>query len=376
MSAVPLKAWLEKDGALLRLRLSRPKANIVDAAMIAGLRSALREPLPGGRPRGLLPAAGADRPGSRGGPPLLGARHRGGGGAPARLGGRAGRRPFAGRARLVRGASRAAKRRLPAVRRARRPRGLRGTDPGEARRSGAVVPRRVDGHPRRRGRVDGLHRQTPREVGRPLRRCTSMPKPVFVGLDIGSSRTKVAVVDAAKRLLGHAVRKSGTDFSLTAEACLDESLRMAGVGRGGIAHAVSTGYGRTNVAFVTGECKTEIGCRAKACSHYFPEAITVIDIGGQDNKVIKLDEGGRRSSFKMNRKCAAGAGALLQGASPGPRDPPTDRIVMTGGVVAHNPYIVRMAEEMTGRPVMLPEYPQLAGAIGAAFYALEVKTNG
>src|SRR3972149_4333525 len=109
MSAVPLKAWLEKDGALLRLGLSRPKANIVDGAMIAGLRSAVREDLPGGgprgagrrppdlrrprgdagsardqaggvRPRGLLPAAGADRPGSRGGPPLLGGRHRGGGG--------------------------------------------------------------------------------------------------------------------------------------------------------------------------------------------------------------------------------------------------------------------------------------------------------
>src|SRR3990172_397159 len=54
MSAVPLKAWLEKDGALLRLRLSRPKANIVDAAMIAGLRSALREHLPGARLRAVL----------------------------------------------------------------------------------------------------------------------------------------------------------------------------------------------------------------------------------------------------------------------------------------------------------------------------------
>jgi len=54
MSATPLKAWLEKDGALLRLRLSRPKANIVDAAMIAALRSALREHLPGARLRAVL----------------------------------------------------------------------------------------------------------------------------------------------------------------------------------------------------------------------------------------------------------------------------------------------------------------------------------
>jgi (R)-2-hydroxyacyl-CoA dehydratese activating ATPase len=54
-------------------------------------------------------------------------------------------------------------------------------------------------------------------------------------------------------------------------------------------------------------------------------------------------------------------------------DTPTDRVVMTGGVVAHNPYIVEMAEEMIGRPVVLPEQPQLAGAIGAALYALDRK---
>lgn len=259
-----------------------------------------------------------------------------------------------------------------------------------------------------------------------------MSKPVFVGLDMGASRTKVAVVNAEGELLGHAVRKSGTDFSVTAAACLDASLEMAGVTREDIVNAVSTGYGRANVAFVTEECKTEIGCLAKGCYHYFPEAITIIDIGGQDNKIIKLGSAGRRSSFKMNRKCAAGTGAFLEEMAsrldlPLERmndlarqsedmvklgsyctvfsatevlesirngkkvsdivkgifysvikrvlemDSLTGRVVMTGGVVAHNPYIVEMAEEMIGRPVVVPEFPQLAGAIGAALYALDGK---
>jgi len=257
-----------------------------------------------------------------------------------------------------------------------------------------------------------------------------MSTPVFIGLDIGSSRTKVAVIDAARRLLGHAVRKSGTDFSATASICLDESLEMAGVRRDAIVHAISTGYGRTNVAFVTAQSKTEIGCLSRWGRDRFHEAITIIDIGGQDNKVIKLDEEGRRASFKMNRKCAAGTGAFLEEMSMrldipleamdalarrseemvrlgsyctvfsatevlenirhGKKvtdivkglfysvvkrviemDSHSGRVVMTGGVVAHNPYIVEMAGEMAGRPVIFPEFPQLAGAIGAALYALD-----
>ncbi len=261
-----------------------------------------------------------------------------------------------------------------------------------------------------------------------------MSETVFVGLDLGASRTKVAVIDPAGRLVGHAVRKSGTDFAATAAACLDTALAMAGAAREAIAHAVSTGYGRANVPFVTEESKTEIGCLAKGCHHYFPEAITIIDIGGQDNKIIKVDPAGRRTSFKMNRKCAAGTGAFLEEMSARfdialeemddlarqsetmvklgsyctvfsatevlenirhgrtvseivkgifysvikrvlEMDSLSETVVMTGGVVANNPYIVEMAEEMIGRPVRLPEFPQLAGAIGAALYALEEKSQ-
>lgn len=257
-----------------------------------------------------------------------------------------------------------------------------------------------------------------------------MTQPVYVGLDMGASRTKVAVIDRQGALLGHAVRKSGIDFAATAALCLTASLEMAGANRTDIANAVATGYGRNNVAFVTEKSKTEIGCHAKGCHHNFSGALTIIDIGGQDNKIIKLDAAGRRDSFKMNRKCAAGTGAFLEEMSSRldipleemnslarqatemiklgsyctvfsatevlenirhgkpvadiikgifysmiqrvlEMDSLTDKVVLSGGVVAHNPYMVEMIEELIGRPVLLPEFPQLTGALGAALYARE-----
>ena len=256
-------------------------------------------------------------------------------------------------------------------------------------------------------------------------------KPIYVGADVGSSRTKVAVLDSGKNLIGYAIKKSGIDFTATAQDCLEISLSMAAADRNDIAGAISTGYGRKNVTYA-GETKTEIGCHASGCYFYFPQEITVIDIGGQDNKIIKLDKAGRRTSFKMNRKCAAGTGAFLEEMSArldipleemdglasrsenmvklgsfctvfsatevlenirhGKKidaivkgvffsvirrvlemDSMTENVVMTGGVVAHNPYLVKMAAELIGRKPLVPEHPQLTGAIGAALYAM--KTN-
>jgi len=256
---------------------------------------------------------------------------------------------------------------------------------------------------------------------------------IYIGVDVGASRTKAAVLDGEKNLLGYAVRKSGVDFSATAEVCLAESLDMARRGKADIAYTVSTGYGRSNVAY-SRETKTEIGCHAKGCYFYFPKAITVIDIGGQDNKIICLDAAGRRTSFKMNRKCAAGTGAFLEEMSSrldiaiedmdtlakqstsmvrlgsfctvfsatevlenirnGKKvadivkgvffsviqrilemDSISQDVVMTGGVVANNPYIVTMTEEQIGRKILVAEYPQLTGAIGAALYAIEASSR-
>ncbi|OGP50063.1 MAG: ATPase [Deltaproteobacteria bacterium RBG_13_43_22] len=253
--------------------------------------------------------------------------------------------------------------------------------------------------------------------------------PVFVGVDVGASRAKAVVLDRDRHLLGFAVEKSGTDFTLVADHCLTASLEMAGVSKNSIVKTISTGYGRKNVSFAQ-ENKTEIGCHSKGCFLYFPRPITIIDIGGQDNKIIKLDEKGRRTGFKMNRKCAAGTGAFLEEMSlrlnipieemdalarqsedmvklgsfctvfsatevlenirQGKKvtdiikglffsvikrvlemDALTEQVVMTGGVVAHNSFLVTMTEEIIGRRILVPEYPQLTGAIGAALYAME-----
>jgi predicted CoA-substrate-specific enzyme activase len=251
---------------------------------------------------------------------------------------------------------------------------------------------------------------------------------IYVGVDVGASRTKVAILDPEKKLIGHDVRKSGVDFTATADACLTSSLKMANATIEDIAYVVSTGYGRKNVSF-RNDTRTEIGCHAKGCYFYYPFAITIIDIGGQDNKIIKLDENGRRTGFKMNRKCAAGTGAFLEEMSPrldiplddmdglarrseemvklgsfctvfsatevlenirnGKKitdiikglfysvikrviemDSFTDNVVMTGGVVANNPYLVNMMEDLIGKKILVPEYPQLTGAVGAALYAM------
>jgi predicted CoA-substrate-specific enzyme activase len=253
-------------------------------------------------------------------------------------------------------------------------------------------------------------------------------QPIYVGTDLGSSRTKLAVLDADKNLIGYAIKKSGTDFTATAKDCLEISLNMADAEQADIVKTIATGYGRKNVSYAD-DSKTEIGCHAGGCYLYFPQEITVIDIGGQDNKIIKLDEAGRRTSFKMNRKCAAGTGAFLEEMSArldipleemdglaarsenmvklgsfctvfsatevlenirhGKKiddivkgvffsvirrvlemDSMTENVVMTGGVVAHNPYLVQMAEEMISRKILVPEHPQLTGAIGAALYAM------
>jgi (R)-2-hydroxyacyl-CoA dehydratese activating ATPase len=215
----------------------------------------------------------------------------------------------------------------------------------------------------------------------------------------------------------------------TAEACLMSALEMAGLARESVLKVISTGYGRKNVAFADGH-KTEIGCHALGCYHYFPTAVSIIDIGGQDNKIIKLDKAGKRTSFLMNRKCAAGTGAFLeemalrldiplwemngyaematgmvklgsyctvfsgtevlesirQGKDISDivkgiffsiarrvleMETLTEHVVMTGGVVAHNPFLVEMTEAMIARPVKVPEFPQLTGAIGAALFAMK-----
>ncbi len=247
------------------------------------------------------------------------------------------------------------------------------------------------------------------------------------GIDIGASATKVALLDQEGRLLGSAVLRSGVDFALSASRGLDQALQQAGLEPPQVQSIFTCGYGRNNVPFAH-QTRTEIAAHATGAYRHFPRALTVVDIGGQDNKIIKVDGQGRRTSFKMNRKCAAGTGAFLEEMALRldlelknfndmarraedeallgsyctvftatevlskirdgvavealirglfrsvikrvlEMDTMEGSVVMTGGVVAHNPFLAEMMQQELGREVFLPPRPQLTGAEGAAWLA-------
>jgi len=249
----------------------------------------------------------------------------------------------------------------------------------------------------------------------------------FCGVDVGASATKLVLLDGGGEPVARVVRPSGVDYATTARACLAEGLAAAGVAPGDVARTVATGYGRGNVPFAEAAL-TEIHCHGVGCYQHFQRAIAIIDIGGQDNKVIRLDASGQRADFKMNRKCAAGTGAFLEeialrldleiGAMDGlarrtsdavqlssfctvfakteilahlRAGVPVERIVrgaflsvvtrvmemapldgdvvLTGGVVAHNPVVAEILAAQLGRDVAVPPHPQFTGALGAALVA-------
>ncbi|MGD9099837.1 MAG: acyl-CoA dehydratase activase [Anaerolineae bacterium] len=302
-------------------------------------------------------------------------------------------------------------------------------------------------------------------------------KKAFVGIDVGTTTTKAVVVNASKEVLGRFIRRSGADLAAAATMAFEEALAGAGITRDAVQAITATGYGRKNVPFDrlrtgpfdrlrtgpfdrlrtgpfdrlrTGpfdrlcaaspwdkagsfahNTKTEISCHGRGCYHYFPEAITVVDIGGQDNKIIKLDAQGKRTHFKMNRKCAAGTGAFLEEIAHKLDVPLGDlnslahaatrtaqigsyctvftatevldrirdgerlddivrglfdsvarrivemgtlsgRVVMTGGVVAFNDIVAQLLSAQAGVEVEIAPHPQEMGAFGAALFAQEL----
>ncbi|NIV35254.1 MAG: ATPase [Anaerolineae bacterium] len=249
----------------------------------------------------------------------------------------------------------------------------------------------------------------------------------FAGIDVGTTTTKAAIIDADRRLLGRAVCRSGADLVQAATTAYEDALADAGVARETVQFVVATGFGRRNVPFAQ-DTRTEISCHGRGCHHYYPEALTVVDIGGQDSKIIKLDAEGRRVGFQMNRKCAAGTGSFLEDIahklnlplaelgglarttgkiaqigsyctvfsatevlerirageetadiarglfdSVAKRilemDTLTGRVVMTGGVVAHNPIVAELLSARAGVHVEIAPHPQVMGAFGAALIA-------
>ena len=253
----------------------------------------------------------------------------------------------------------------------------------------------------------------------------------FAGIDSGSATTDVVILDQDKNIVAKVILPTGAGASNGAQRALEQALQQAGLTEKDLTATVTTGYGRA--AIERGDQSiTEITCHAKGAFFLDPEVRTIIDIGGQDSKVIRIDETGGVVNFVMNDKCAAGTGRFLELMARtleltldemsakglhwkeditissmctvfaesevvslvAQNTPPADIIhglnravaaktvslvkrtgggpgyLMTGGV-AKNQGVVAALTEKLGAPVAVHEASQLCGAIGAALIGLD-----
>lgn len=256
--------------------------------------------------------------------------------------------------------------------------------------------------------------------------------PMYVmGIDSGSTSTNAVIMDENRKIKAFSVVRTGAKSGVSADRALQEVLEKAGLTREEIAWIVSTGYGRVSISFAD-ENVTEISCHGKGAHYFNPSIRTILDIGGQDSKAIRLNENGEVKDFVMNDKCAAGTGRFLEMiartlevsldelgaialtskekieitsmcsvfaesevisliANNKEKADIADGVcraiankasgllrrvgmepefMMTGGV-AKNPGVVRAVEEKIGAKLYICEEPEIVGAAGAALYALE-----
>lgn len=253
----------------------------------------------------------------------------------------------------------------------------------------------------------------------------------FLGIDVGTSFIKAVIIDNENNVIGSFIKRTSANLKKSIESTFEELIKTANIPKNAIQHITATGFGRKNVAYAD-SVKTEISCHAKGAYHYFPEKITIVDIGGQDTEIIKIDEKGKILSFKMNRKCAAGTGVFLEEivhkldipvnkmnilAKKSTKDVSLssyctvfasteiltrikegekvedmiksafesvarrviemdtleNTVVATGGVVAYNDIMLEILSRLVGEKILVPSYPQLIGAIGAALCAKETQ---
>ena len=253
---------------------------------------------------------------------------------------------------------------------------------------------------------------------------------ITAGIDIGSTTTKAVVLKDGD-IFSYALQPTGIDIGSVSRQVIMEALEKADLKFEELDRIVATGYGRISIPFATTTI-TEITCNAAGVHHLYPHASLVVDIGGQDSKVIKIDSKGRVIQFAMNDKCAAGTGKFLEVAAQTLGVPvselgdismqsknkatisstctvfaqteivsliarqtnkediaaglhesivsrvyglissvhpdPKAEVVLTGGV-AKNVAIVHLLERMLGREISVPENPQIITALGAAILA-------
>ncbi|HEU5438013.1 MAG TPA: acyl-CoA dehydratase activase [Ktedonobacterales bacterium] len=143
---------------------------------------------------------------------------------------------------------------------------------------------------------------------------TQTQRLLIAGIDIGSTYTKTVLLDQTRTVRATAIRRSGYKPAVAAAAVFDDVLAAAGIGKDEVTYVATTGYGRYMVPFRHTQI-TELTCHAVATSYHFPSVRTILDIGGQDIKAIRIDERGRVRAFRLNDKCAAGTGAFLEKTS-------------------------------------------------------------
>jgi (R)-2-hydroxyacyl-CoA dehydratese activating ATPase len=250
-----------------------------------------------------------------------------------------------------------------------------------------------------------------------------------MGVDLGSTTAKTVILDSAGELAASAIVQMGAVSRHAVRLSMEQALTLAGIDQHAVARTVGTGYGRRLIP-VADNTFTEITCHARGASVLWPGVRLVIDIGGQDSKVIAVDENGLVDRFAMNDRCASGTGRffevlaraleidvtevgslaltgatdlevssmcatfaetevislLAEGAEPPDIAASVHRavaartlglvaqvgkrapVVMTGGV-AKNPAAVHFLSQALGLAVQLPADPQISGAYGAALLA-------
>ena len=132
-----------------------------------------------------------------------------------------------------------------------------------------------------------------------------------MGIDSGSTSTNAVIMDGDRKIVASAVVRTGAKSGESAGRILEEVLSEAGLKREDISWIVSTGYGRVSIPFAD-ENVTEISCHGRGAHYFNPAVRTILDIGGQDSKAIRLNEKGEVADFVMNNKCAAGTGRFLE----------------------------------------------------------------
>ena len=134
------------------------------------------------------------------------------------------------------------------------------------------------------------------------------------GVDVGSTQTKAVIINEAREIIGRALIFTGADVIQAAHNAFDQALADAKLQRSQVGYVIGTGYGRYKGTFGDRQV-TEISCHGRGASQMFPKTQTVIDMGGQDTKAIKVAPNGEIADFCMNDKCAAGTGRFLGAAA-------------------------------------------------------------